>query len=302
MVTRRDMLCGSAALATMAGLPRAAVASVKAGAGQLTTISDGHLELPKSFILGSLPEATADPILAAAGQSGDLLRQPCNITLYRDDSRTVLFDVGSGTEFVPTAGELIDGLDALDLAPEDVTDVIFTHGHPDHLWGLLDDFGDPLFTEAAFHMGQAEWDYWTDPNTVSTIQAERQSMAVGAARRLELIADQISLFNDGDEVLPGIGARATFGHTPGHMALEVGTKDPVLVVGDAIGNAHVSMANPAWELGSDQDSTLGARTRADLVTHLAKTGTRLVGFHFPGTGFGRIERAGTGFIFIEETI
>ena len=199
-------------------------------------------------------------------------------------------------------GALIDGLDALGLAPEDITDVIFTHGHPDHLWGLLDDFDDPIFTEAAFHMGQVEWDYWTDPNTIDTIGETRQSFAVGAARRLEMIAEQMTLFGDGDEVLPGIGARAAFGHTPGHMVLEVGAETPVLVVGDAIGNAHISMANPAWELGSDQDSATAARARADLVEHLATTGHRFVGFHFPGSGFGRIERAGTGYIFIEEAL
>jgi glyoxylase-like metal-dependent hydrolase (beta-lactamase superfamily II) len=80
---------------------------------------------------------------------------------------------------LPTAGKLFEAPNTIGLDPFDVTDVVFTHAHPNHLWGLLDDFGDMWFPEAAYHIGAEEWDYWTDRNTVSTIRADRQSFAVG---------------------------------------------------------------------------------------------------------------------------
>lgn len=297
---RRAFLSGAAASAAALTVPRFAIAETPVGAGTLMTISDGYLALPRSFILGSLPQDEAGPILAAAGISGDTVQSPCNVTLYRDDTRTILFDAGSGAEFMPTAGELFAGLDAAGIAPGDITHLVFTHGHPDHLWGLLDDFGDPAFPNAEFMIGQDEFDYWMNPGTVDAIGEARQVFAVGAKRRLEVIADQLAFFSDGDEILPGIAAMATYGHTPGHMSFQVGATDPVYVIGDAIANGHVALFNPAWELGSDQDPGQAAQTRASLVARLAAEQARVVGFHFPDGGFGRLAPAETGFTFVGE--
>ena len=297
---RRAFLKSASASCAAPLIPTYLRADTAVGAGTLTTISDGYLDLPRSFILGDLPETTAAPILEHHGLAGDMLRQPCNVTLYRDADRTVLFDTGSGSEFLPTAGDLLSGLEAAGVAADDVTDVVFTHAHPDHIWGLLDDFDDPAFPEAKYHIGQVEWDYWMNPETIDTIGEARQAFAVGAQRRLDAIEDQISTVGDGEEILPGIAAIATYGHTPGHMAFEIGGGDPVFVVGDAIGNAHLSLANPGWELGSDQDSVTAAKTRSALVQRLSKGGHRLVGFHFPGSGIGRIEPDGDAFRFVED--
>jgi len=202
--------------------------------------------------------------------SGDSLTPDCNVTLIRDGERTILIDVGAGPEFMASAGKLQDALAAIDVAPETVTHVIFTHAHPDHLWGLLDDFEDPVFPNATYLIGKAEWDYWMDPDTVNTIDAGRTTFAVGAKRRLELLEDNITFFNDGEEILPSIAARATFGHTPGHMAIQIGSgTESVMVLGDCIGNHHVAFEQPTWISGSDQDGDMGAATRTMLLDQLA---------------------------------
>jgi len=172
--------------------------------------------------LGQMPADKVAEILSRYDLSGDSLTPDCNVTLIRDGERTILIDVGAGPEFMASAGKLQDALAAIDVAPETVTHVIFTHAHPDHLWGLLDDFEDPVFPNATYLIGKAEWDYWMDPDTVNTIDAGRTTFAVGAKRRLELLEDNITFFNDGEEILPSIAARATFGHTPGHMAIQIG--------------------------------------------------------------------------------
>jgi glyoxylase-like metal-dependent hydrolase (beta-lactamase superfamily II) len=301
--SRRQMIKRSAMAALSLALPRTvwAQSSLVFGETRLDTLSDGNLVLPKSFSLGETPPQGANEILESYGIVGDALTPDCNITLLRSGDRTVLFDVGAGQEFMPSAGKLMDAFDNLDVDPFDVTDVVFTHAHPDHLWGVLDDFGDLMFPDAAFHIGRAEWEYWTDPNTVSTIDQGRVTFAVGARNRLELLGAQISLFDDDQEILPGVASRLTPGHTPGHMSFEVQMgNESVMVVGDSIVNHHIAFEQPTWLSGSDQDAPLAAQTRVSLLDQLSQSQMRLIGFHFPGGGLGRVERRGDGFYFVGE--
>lgn len=298
-LSRRTFLQGAAALPVLGAMPRLATANMALGSATLTTVSDGSLMLPGSFIFDPMPKNELAPILAQYGQDSERLTPECNLALYRDGTNTVLFDVGSGPDFMPTAGTIVDSLNAIGLTPEDITHVLFTHAHPDHIWGLLDDFDEPLFYEASYMMGRAEWDYWWDPETVNTIGNARAAFAVGAKRRMEAIEDAVMLFDDGDEVLPGIAALSTPGHTPGHMAFEVrqGT-EAALIVGDAIGNHHVAFAKPGWESGSDQDGITAATTRQMLLDRLSQEQLALVGFHLPDGGMGRVEKEGSAYRFV----
>lgn len=300
-LTRRRLLKLATAL-PLAQMARGAQAqSLSLGAGLLDTLSDGHLTLPREFILGSLSEAEAGPILAAHGISGDTITPPCNLTLWRDGPRKVLFDAGSGAGFMPSAGKMADALDAVGVSAEEITHVIFTHAHPDHLWGVLDDFDDPTFANASYMIGQAEWDYWTDPTTVESIGAARAAFAVGAARRLAEIEDRMEFIKPGQEVLPGILAHDSPGHTPGHMAFEIRQgSEAVIVVGDAIGNGHLALARPNWPSGSDQDPETGIATRTRLLDMLATDHMTMVGFHLPQGGLGRVERHNDAYRFVAE--
>jgi glyoxylase-like metal-dependent hydrolase (beta-lactamase superfamily II) len=299
---RRTFLKRAAALPATALLPCISHASTQLGGATLTTVSDGYLILPAGFIFDPMPKEQLSAIIQAYGLDSESLQPECNLALYRDGVNTVLFDVGSGPDFMPSAGRIVESLDALGLAPEDVTHVVFTHAHPDHIWGLLDDFDEPLFYNATCMMGRVEWDYWWNPETVDTIGDARAAFAVGAKRRMEAIEDSVVLFDDGDEVIPGIQAIATPGHTPGHMSFEVRQgNDAFLIIGDAIGNHHVAFARPDWPSGSDQDMELAAKTRARLFDRIVADDLRIAGFHLPQGGMGRIEAAQSTYRFIPET-
>ena len=302
-MTRRAFTLGASAVAGLGALtarPVLAQTRIQMGAMQIEVLSDGNLVLPREFILGDLPADEVATILAPYGLQSGSFDPPCNLTLLRHEDRLVLFDIGSGPDFQPTAGLLPQTLEAMGLAPDDITHLVLTHGHPDHLWGLLDDFDEPYLPNAQILMGRAEFDYWRDDTTLATIGAARQTFAVGAQRRLTAVADLVTFIEDGHEVLPGVAARATFGHTPGHLAFELRDgNDSLMVLGDSIGNHHIAFARPDWITGADQDGPMAAQTRVALMDQIASAQMRVLGFHLPG-GLARIERTAGAYRFVTE--
>jgi len=302
-ISRRRLLSSAAAgFAGAALAPRMAWAAtdITLGDMQITTLSDGYLTQPADFMFAPMPQDELAAYLETKGMARDAQLTPeCNVTLVRHEDRVILFDAGSGTTFMPTVGDLPDAMSALGVDPGEVTHVVFTHCHADHLWGVLDDFDEPVFTNAQHMMGQVEFDYWADPATVDTIAEDRVPMAVGAKRRLDMIGEQMSFFGDGEEILPGVAARATFGHSPGHMSFELRAGgSSVMVVGDAILNDHVAFAHPDWPIGADSDHEAAAQVRKGLLDQLAHDQMTMIGFHLPNGGIGRVERQGDAFAFV----
>lgn len=269
------------------------------GASEVTVLSDGNLSLPMNFLL---PEQSPEEIAALFEPHGlptDIATPDCNITVLRQNGRLVLFDAGAGGNFQPSAGELLSGLEDAGIDPADVTDVIFTHAHPDHLWGILDDFDEILYPAATLWVPQAEWDYWRADDTLANTPDARKSFVIGAQSRFEAMADQVQMISPGQEVVSGVEAIDTSGHTPGHMSFLVhGGGDSILVVGDAIANSVISFERPEWVSGSDQDPQKGIETRKALLDRLAADNSRLIGFHLPDMGVGRVERAGSAYRFV----
>lgn len=307
-LTRRNLLKGGVAAGAAMVLPAGSglmgaspAQAFEIGDGVLSVISDGNLVLPLSFSYPDAPQDELVALLEANGLPTDTLVPDCNIPVLKTGDRVILFDLGAGPNFMPSAGQLGDNMADAGLDPADVTDVIFTHAHPDHLWGLVDDFDELVFANAAYHMGRAEWDYWRDPGTVDAMPEARKSFAVGAQNRMAFLKDSINLFEPGTEVLPGVEAVDTSGHTPGHMSFMLhGGDDPVLIAGDAILHHIVSFEHPNWPSGSDQDPDKGIATRASLLDRLVADKARLAAYHLPDPGKGSVERNGSVFRFVAE--
>lgn len=301
-ITRRTLLKGAAAGLTAGALPRVAWAAntFAIGTMEVTTLSDGFLTQPADFMFAPMPQDDLTAYLASRGMDRKApLTPPCNVTLVRHENRVILFDAGSGTGFMDSVGDLPGALDALGVDPGDITHVVFTHGHADHLWGVLDDLDEPFFFNAQHLMGRVEFDYWNDPATIDTIAQDRVSMAAGAKRRLDIVGEQFALFEDGAEILPGVMARATFGHSPGHMSFALADGGmTAMVVGDALLNDHTAFAHPDWPIGADSDQGAAAQVRGGLLDQLVTDQMLMIGFHLPSGGVGHVERHDGAYRFV----
>ncbi|MDA7767110.1 MBL fold metallo-hydrolase [Alphaproteobacteria bacterium] len=289
--TRRQFAASAVAAMTLAALPTRLMASSQPFAGgKLHSFSDGSMNLPIESVFYDIFGDDRQKFLKAAQVLDGIWRRPVNVNLLEIGDRKILFDVGSGINFLPTLGELPAALDAADVDISAITDVVFTHAHPDHIWGILDDFDDLLMPDAAYHISQAEWDFWDSDDAVSAMVPGRESFAVGAKSRFDKLRDQISFFKGGDEVLSGIEAVDTSGHTPGHTSFLIhNSAGPVLIAGDALTHPVISIEHPEWQNPADMDREKAAVTRKRLLDRLASEKIGLAATHLPAPGFGRVE-------------
>ena len=293
IIKRRSFLKAASCLPLSLSIPSLVHSEINFGHTKITTVSDGSITLPASLTFDTMPKNELDLIINEFSLSQDQLVRECNVTLVETEDRKILFDVGAGIYFLEGMGAILDSLDEQGLAPEDITDVIFTHAHPDHIWGVLDDFDDLLFPEAMYHIGRVEWDYWWNPETVNEVDESRVQTAVGAKTRFEALQDQIEFFDDGDEPIPGVLALMTPGHTPGHMSFEIANgSQSALIVGDALNNHHVAFKRPNWLSGLDQDPEMAALTRQNLLNRSSSEDMLLIGFHLPKGRIGRVVQSG----------
>jgi glyoxylase-like metal-dependent hydrolase (beta-lactamase superfamily II) len=301
-LTRRALLAATAAGAAMRALPAFAALphTFRHGNFDVTVVSDGHLVLPTNFLAPNARPDERAALLTAAGQTGESYDSPTNITLVRSGNDLILIDMGSGDRFMPTAGKVWDNLKAAGIDKSTITKVILTHGHPDHLWGTVDEFDEPMLPKAKFYVGATEWDFWHGDNATRGLPAERAGFVTGARRNYAAIKDRVAMVKDGDETVPGLQIVSTPGHTQGHVSIALKGREDLIVMGDALTHPTISFARPDWRTTADHVPDQAAATRAKLLDRLATDKAKLIGFHLPYPGTGRVERKDGSYLYVAD--
>lgn len=297
--SRREMIAGSLAAAvamSAGGAPVAANASAGVhkftlGDLEITILSDGILNMPPRLLNRDMPE---DAIAAAIGDTSPL-QFGVNTVLVRAGTEALLVDAGAGSTLVPTAGKLGERLKAAGIDPASISKVIVTHGHPDHLGGLVDEFDEPRFPNALHIMPAAELDYWRKVEVMS-LPERMQGVAVGAKRVIGTVGERLAAATPDAEIAPGIAYISTPGHTPGHCSVRIASgAHGLIVTADTIFHPLVSFAHPEWQPVADMDGAEAVASRRRLLDMAATDGLRLASYHIPFPGLGRVERHGTAY-------
>lgn len=303
VLNRRRFLGVASALIAAGALPKSALALAGPhrfthGAFDLTVLSDGQLVLPLSIIS---PQATTEDLKALMGasvQPGDMFISEINVVLARTGTDLILFDTGAAGAFGPTAGQLFESLKAAEVDPADITKVIFTHAHPDHILGAVGTDGKPTFANASFHMAENELNFWSSADLAEQVPAAMKDMTLGIQAALAVLGERLVTFKAGAEVLPGIGVIDTPGHTPGHVAFELAGGDGLVLTGDSIALESVFFKNPEWAFGFDYDGTMAGKSRRALLDMAAAGKKQMLGYHWAYPGLGRAEAKDSAFIYV----
>jgi glyoxylase-like metal-dependent hydrolase (beta-lactamase superfamily II) len=301
-LNRRETIFATAAVFTQLTAPVSVVRAQSSApmATRLSMLLDGGFSMPISALSRGKSEQDIKAALQAAGANTESAQSILNVSLLKRGKDIILFDCGAGPNFVPGTGKLQEALKQQGVSPEQVTHVIFSHGHPDHLWGAIDDFDTPAFANAKHYFPSLEWDYWFGSDIYSKIPADRHSFAAGAQRLLKILQPLVQMFKAGEEVVNGIAAIGTPGHTPGHMAFEMKSDQGLVIIGaDALTHPVLSFRYPDWQGGFDEDGMLAAKTRQMLLSKAVSDKALFVGYHLPNGGIGRVEAKDGAYRFIQ---
>ena len=312
---RRRFIAGTAAALAMAGVdgPARGFAatsphSFRHGAFEITVVSDGYFVLPPpnvaadvGFLYPDTPRKELEAFLKTEGMSVDRVQLPNNIALIRAPSDLILVDTGAGGNWQPTAGKLADNLQDAGIDRARITKVVFTHAHPDHLWGVAEEGGDLRFPNASYFVAEKEWTFWMVADAVRVLPENFQRFALGAKRDLSRIRDKVNMVNPGDDIVTGVRVLDTAGHTPGHISLEIAGGEGLIIVGDVAANAVVSFAHPEWRFAIDTVPELAITSRRRMLERAVTDKPRLLGSHWPYPGLGVVQRKDSAYRFVATT-
>jgi glyoxylase-like metal-dependent hydrolase (beta-lactamase superfamily II) len=272
------------------------------GEVELFALSDGGLNYPSAMIFGNVPPDAFQRYRLPEKQ----VFIPYTILLVRAGGRLLLNDVGAGDfgnhpdavfpgldHTTSRTNLVLPGLKAAGINPEDIDMILITHAHPDHISGLFDAAGHLVYPNAHYYVPQKEYEYWMSADP-STAQAEalrhHLKMLVDAAKTaFDAIADQVTLVQDDDELLPGVRIDATHGHTPGHVLVTISTpEETVYNISDVVVHP-LFLEHPEWAPAIDMDAAMADATRRRFLAQAAEQNALVFAHHLgPFPNLGRV--------------
>ena len=265
------------------------------GDAPIVALSDGHFDMPADLFLGT-PQSLRNKL-------GNPARIAANTYAYRNGGRTFMFDAGAGTsDFItnafPTASKLPQDLKAAGITSNEVTDIVITHMHPDHIGGLA--INDQIaFPNAQIHIAAPEWNFWNAPETSTTAPEAMRPMIAVVQAISKVIERNVNAHNGAVNLGDGVQIVPAPGHTPGHSAIVLdGGREQLILVGDLTVHEKVHFANPNYGWALDIEGDMAVKSRKRLLDMIATDDLVMGAAHVSKPGLGRVEREGGGYRFI----
>ncbi len=205
---------------------------------------------------------------------------------------TALVDTGVGAP----QGKMLQLLEAANVQPEQVTHVLLTHLHGDHVGGLALD-GKAAFPNAQIVVGKVEKDWWLNPETLKK-HPDRKGNIDLVRTNFALYEGKIKTVSFNEEAIPGIKALNGVGHTPGHTVFLLesdGAK--VLFWGDLVHGAMLQFPNPEICASFDMDKPKAIESRKHYMALAAREKMPVAGAHLPFPSIVMVSKDGEGYAY-----
>ena len=205
----------------------------------------------------------------------------------------ILFDLGIGNIHFSTpegsadGGELLDNLKKAGLDRKDITKVIYSHFHPDHVgWTSIEENGKRILTfpNADYYSSENEWDFWKD-KTNEPIGIDLKSFK-------EPLEGKIKFLKNGEEIIPNLFVKFESGHTPGLINLILNSDGKRMWFMSDMVHSDLQFENPQWCFFTDNNEEKAIRTRIKSFDDLSQPNTIIANGHFIEEAFGYLKKVG----------
>jgi glyoxylase-like metal-dependent hydrolase (beta-lactamase superfamily II) len=277
----------------------------RVGEFECVSVSDGGLNYPLQSLFSNVPLERVEEALRQLDLPTSQVMTPYTCLYIDTGEHRVLVDTGAGdlgahaAQVFPgldhstsVTGLLLENLRGSGVEPSEIDTVVITHAHPDHVGGTLNETGGLVFPNARYYISGEEWEFWISDAATAKAPA---IMVETARRNLGPLKERISLIEGEVEIVPGVRAIATFGHTPGHIALSIASDgERLLHISDAV-LYPLHLEHPEWtpvfDILPEQASASKRR-----IFDLAAEGDALVfAHHFPPfPSLGRVRKQEQG--------
>jgi glyoxylase-like metal-dependent hydrolase (beta-lactamase superfamily II) len=316
-MTRRAALTGVAAAAMVpTALPEAVNAAAppvgkqapgwyryKLGSFEITVVTDGVNTF--KFADDHVGNKTRDEVNAAqlaAYFEKDMMTTPYNPIAVNTGSKLVVIDTGTGEANYErskgVAGQFMSNLAAAGIDRNAVDAVIISHYHGDHINGLLKADKSLAYPNAEILVPAAEHTFFMDDGEMSRAPKGRMETVFRNVRQVFAgeVLKRVRTYEPGKEVVPGITAVATNGHSWAHNSHVVASgASKVFVQGDVTHVPWLFVRNPGWHAFYDQDPVKAEETRRKVYDMLVAEKMLVQGFHYPFPSLAYVEKTGTGY-------
>jgi glyoxylase-like metal-dependent hydrolase (beta-lactamase superfamily II) len=316
--TRRNLFSVAAGAAATAALPfdhsvRAATPPAgkqaagwyryKIGSIEVTVATDGvaRFKMAEDHVI-NIKKDVVNAALAEVFMEKDMMTTPYNPICLNTGSKLVVIDTGTGEANYKKSngvgGQFITNLAASGIDRAAVDTVIISHYHGDHINGLLMADNSLTYPNAEILVPAPEHKYWMDDGEMSRAEKGRIEGNFKNVRRVfnADVLKRVKTYEWGKEVLSGITAQGTPGHTPGHTSFVIASgSDAVYVQSDVTHVPFLFVRHPDWHAFYDQDAIMAEATRRKVYNMLVADKMRVQGFHYPFPSLAYVEKFGTGY-------
>ncbi len=295
------MLWGSVSLASapMAKTQAPGFYRFMLGDFEITTLSDGTVALPMNTLMLNTTQKKVESELKKFYLDSPT-ETSVNTFLINTGTKLVLVDAGAASLFGPTLGKLVSNLKASGYTPDQIDEIYITHLHNDHIGGLTND-GKVTFPNAIIRADQHDLDFWLSKENMDKAPEGMKPFFQGPMNVFLPLqkANKVKPFEGDTQLIDGIKAVQTHGHTAGHTVYVVESKGKKLIlIGDLIHLGAVQFAHPEVTIQYDSNTKEAAIQRKKIFESVAKEGAIVGASHLSFPGVGHIQKEGKKFIWL----